>query len=292
MKKQVLDILGQLPFFKKVIYNFKISKRFKNEIELLNHQGNTSSNQPSILHFSLNKAATQHVKKLLSKIACHNHLIPIFLHDFAFHSDLPYFDSLSFEEMKKYNHVFKEKGYLYSVFGGVIENIENFNQYMVILSIRDPRDILVSLYFSTSYSHSTPSEFGNKQDDFLKKRDIAKRQNIDDFVLNEADNLLEVFEKYQEFLVDKYNIGIVKYEDMVSNYEEWLMDLSFKAGLNLSETLKNDIISENSKRKKSAEDIFQHNRKGVAGDYKEKLLPETIEKLNIKFSKVLKFYEY
>lgn len=292
MKKQILDILGQLPFFRRAIYNHRISKRFKNEIEVLNHQGNTSSNQSSILHFSLNKAATQYVKKVLSRIANENGLLPIYLHDYAFHSDLPYLDSLSFEEIKKYNHVFKEKGYLYSVFGGMIENIENFSQYKVILTIRDPRDILVSLYFSTSYSHSTPSEYGNKQDDFLNKRDIAQKQNIDDFVMYEADSLLEVFEKYQEFLVDKYKIGIVKYEDMVSNYEEWLMDLSFKAGLNLSETLKNELILENSKRKKSTENIFQHNRKGVAGDYKEKLLPESIEKLNFKFSKVLRFYGY
>ena len=76
-------------------------------------------------------------------------------------------------------------GYLYSVFGGMIEGIPSLEKYKVILVTRDPRDILVSDYYSIAYSHSVPSKTGNKYDKFMSKRNKAREYTIDDFVISD-----------------------------------------------------------------------------------------------------------
>ena len=47
--------------------------------------------------------------------------------------------------MENYKHIFKSKGYLYRVFGGMVEGIEDLENYKIVLATRDPRDILVSI---------------------------------------------------------------------------------------------------------------------------------------------------
>lgn len=292
MINRIKKLAKIMPIFRKTIYEYELSKKYKTEIGLLKSKSKVASNVASIIHFSVNKAATQHVKGVLRKVSTENGIIPVSIHDYAFVSKMAYLDHLTYEQMEEYKHVFKETGYLYSVFGGMIENIDNLNNYRVVLSVRDPRDILVSNYYSTAYSHSIPPVESNKRKEFLGKRSWALEVGIDEFVLKESDRVFRIFDKYKSNLCKHHNVGIVKYEDMIHNYQEWLMDLINKSGMKISSSLEQELIKKNTNKKPKSEDKLSHNRKGIAGDFKEKLEEDTIEKLNSKFKSVLLYFDY
>ena len=293
MKATVKLFVKKLPFIKKIQKARAFNKKFRVEIDLLKKKHFNDSETTSVIHFSINKAATQYVKGVLRKISVENGLTPVAIHDYAFFTKMPYLDDLSVKEMRQYKHIFKPQGYLYSVFGGMVNGIDDFEKYNVILSIRDPRDILVSNYYSTTLSHPVPPERSNKRQDFLQLRKWARGVGIDEYVLSESPKVYSIFNRYKNDLVIEYEkVGLVKYEDMIANYTTWLEGLAEKSGLVMSNLLNDELYKEFEKTKGRRENKFAHLRKGVVGDYKEKLREETIEQLNDQFDGILRFFGY
>lgn len=287
-------LFSHLPFVYDYYLNRKADLAHREVINLLNGNSDSNpSNQKSVLHFSINKAATLHVKGVLRRFAKENKLIPIDYNGYAFSTDLPYLDLLSHEEMEKYKHIFKPEGYLYSVLGGMVKNIDRMEDYHIILTIRDPRDILVSKYYSLGFSHAVPQKRGNKRSNFLRRRESIKKMNIDEFVLKDYPNVLSRFQDYQEKMLTLYdNVTLLRYEDMITDYRTWLTNLASGCGFSISVPLINILVEEFEKNRKHSEDKYRHIRKGVSGDYKEKLKPETIGKLNEVFYQHLKKFGY
>ena len=88
----------------------------------------------------------------------------------------------------------------------------------IILHLRDPRDVLVSLYYSEAFSHSVIKgvfDLGRKE------RNEIVEKGIDTFVLTRA---VEFNNKYAEYrcLLSRPNVVFVKYEDLVCNLSAWL----------------------------------------------------------------------
>lgn len=278
---------------KKYFRKRNLKREFPVELGLINGTHSTENTHPSIIHFSLNKAATQTTKNILKRCAEANGMVPVGIHDYAFQSNFPFLDHLSSAEMQKYHHIFKPNGYLYSVFGGMIEGIPNFEKYIVLLMIRDPRDLLVSHYYSIAYSHAVPDEHSDKHDRFLELRDAAKTKTIDEFVLAESERLYRTLERYQTLLLEKYpQTYVTHYEQMTCNFQKWLKDLLSHCRLEVSPDVFQSLVAENTRAVPSAENIQQHIRKGKAGDYQEKLKPETIAHLNRKFDPLLQIFGY
>ena len=175
------------------VSEYRRKTRFKVEKALIDRKHHTQNQNPSILHFSFNKAATQYTKKILQLCAVECGMQPVDIHGYAFDSDYPFLDHLSEAEMQDYAHLFKPKGYMYSSFGGMIVGIPEFEKYKVILMTRDPRDILVSQYFSIAFSHAIPSEDGDKHEGFIAKRKQVKNMSIDEYVIEECDRTLKIF---------------------------------------------------------------------------------------------------
>ena len=178
------------------------------------------------------------------------------------------------------------------VFGGFVENIDRLDQYKIVLSIRDPRDILVSDYYSKAFSHPVPPENSGKTDKFLEERRQAQSITIDEFALINSDKILNIYRKYTQNLLDRKNVGALKYELMINDYSLFLDKLAFHSGLELPSKLKNALINKFELNKVKKEDKNKHNRKGIAGDYKQKLENSTIEKLNLTFKDILQTYGY
>jgi len=265
--------------------------KFRVEKALLAGSHKTKSTHPSILHFSLNKAATQTVKKLLIKCGRRCGLTPALLHDYAFQHSMPYLDQLNRKQMEEYVHLFKPEGYLYSVFGGMIEGIPSINKFKVVLVVRDPRDILVSNYYSIAYSHAIPS--GEKKDSLLSRREEALASNLDEFVLKQAGQLLSSFEKYEDRLfADHPTVHIARYEDMVSDFPKWLDTLLSACFLPIPETMRSELIRSHESNRPRSEDVKKHLRKGMPGEHREKLQSGTIEKLNCIFEAPLGRFNY
>jgi hypothetical protein len=284
--------ITQLPPVRDYLKQKELYNRFTVEVDLLKGKPITASDKKSVIHFSIDKSATQYVKNVLKIVAQENNLIPVSMHDYAFRSQLPYFHELSKEQMKKYRHVFRDKGFLYSVFG-VMMYLEDLEKFNVVLSIRDPRDVLVSYYYSMSYSHTVPPEGSSKRRFFIERREAMKNMSIDEFVLKDSDRFFKIYDQYASDLISTYsNVSIVKYEDMISDYEKWLDDLLRACGMKISDELRQRIIEEFKQSKVKKEDKYKHVRKGTSGDYKAKLSQNTINILNEKFGSLLQFYGY
>ena len=52
--------------------------------------------------------------------------------------------------------------------------------YLVVLVVRDPRDVLISGYFSMAYSHGNPPKTSNKYKNFMEKRNFSRKTTIDE----------------------------------------------------------------------------------------------------------------
>ncbi len=291
IKKSVLNI----PIFGNWLRRKQLEQQFEVELALLNRQHINTCLQESIIHFSINKSATQYTKHILRQAALENGFTPVHIHDYAFQAEMPFLSGLSKAKMEKYQHIFQPKGYLYSVFGGMVQHIPGFEQYKVILTIRDPRDILVSRYYSIAYSHAMPEGDQQKRRFFLNRRQHTKSISIDEFVCQDKEwqKVLKAFEDYKSQLVDTYSgVYIAKYENMLSDFPVWLDELLKAANLPVSSKLRASIIKQHNAKIPSKEDVYKQTRKGVAGDYKGKLKPETITFLDEKLAPVLKYFDY
>lgn len=265
--------------------------KYQVEKQLLAGRHRSASSKPSVLHFSFNKAATQTVKKLLIDCAQKNGLVPALLHDYAFQHSMPFLDHLDLEGMQKYAHAFKPQGYIYTVFGGMIEGIPSLRDFKVVLVVRDPRDILVSDYFSIAYSHAIPD--GKKKEIYLGRRMEALASSLDDHVIANAPRLRSVFERYDRHLFPECpSVHVARYEDMVEHFPRWLDALLESCGLGVSSAMRQKLLDAHEARRPKSEDIQKHLRKGMPGEHREKLLPDTVEKLNAIFERPLERFGY
>jgi len=79
---------------------------------------------------------------------------------------------------------------------------------------------------------------------------------------------------------------------MVMDFDSWLTKLIEYCDLDIDRSFYQQLLQENESKKPKEEDINKHNRKGVPGDYINKLKPETIRKLDQKLEPILKLYHY
>ena len=178
----------------------------------------------------------------------------------------------------------------------------------VILHLRDPRDVLISMYYSYCYSH--PGEIPGFTG---YRRDIAER-GIDDFVLKLATsktrpvigdygtgahlwdltgNVLQRYQLYVSRLLNDPKVLLVTYEEMVTDLAGWLekvldafdIEDREKVLLRLIEYYQSDLWP-------PRENEWSHKRHVIPGDYKNRLSRETVEKLNHIFADVLQCLGY
>lgn len=287
LKSIIIQQLLKVPY----VQAWNINRHYRVERELIKGCHQAKSNHKSIIHFSVNKAATTYTSSILSRCALEKGLVPVRINKYAFSSQFPFLDHLSAQEMVRYRHIFKSTGYLYTVFGGMVEGIPNLDDYHVVLIIRDPRDVLTSEYFSIAYSHPPPRS-GDKIESFMQRRAFALRVEIDQYVVDESDRIRRIYQRYLDLLVHRPNIYITTYEDMISDFPTWLSGLIDYCDLPISARLKKEFLEEALRSRPKKETFSKHIRQVTPGDHKRKLQSETIAYLNSVFSDVLRGFNY
>jgi hypothetical protein len=156
-----------------------------------------------------------------------------------------------------------------------------------IFFVRDPRDILVSSYYSFGYSHDfSPVKRIREQQEIQREKILA--QSLDEYVLGYADGMSKNFTTlYELFCVCERSV-ILKYEDLINNYE-YLIDHLVKYIV-----MEKDIVQEIYKRSrpKQQEDLGSHRRSGQVGCFRDKLSEKNLLSLNSKLEAVLQVFEY
>lgn len=283
MFQGIKNNLRDLVLGNQFLINIFLKYKFNVEIKLIEGRHKNANSHPSIIHFSMNKAATQYTKQILRLCAEENGMVPVHINEYAYFSRFPFLTALNEEEMQGYQHIFKPEGYLYSAFGGFVPGIPDLEKYKVILMIRDPRDVLVSWYYSIGISHSIPPASSNRKEEYLRKRAMAQEMSIDEHVISESDRVFNILQNYQKYLLDHHpHVYITSYEEMTADFPVWLMNLLEAGDLELRADLREELIQKHLELKPKEEDVQKHIRKGRPGDYREKLSPETIEYLNEK----------
>jgi len=154
-----------------------------------------------------------------------------------------------------------------------------------VLVLRDPRDVLTSLYFSTAYSHAIITE------KLIRERQEALGMSIEDYVLANKDLYKKIYAGYCDTLLRQPGVLFLKYEDMVDDFPAWLMRLAAHVGLDDQAEVIAALIAEADFTVKK-EDPYAHRRQAKPGDHRNKLGPETVAVLDETFEAILNQLNY
>lgn len=174
---------------------------------------------------------------------------------------------------------------------GELENVPAFHV------IRDPRDIVVSAYFSHRYSHST-----KKWDKLIGHREQLKQATLEEGLMLELEFSRQNLQAIGRWDYSLPNVLEIKMEDLTRDPERYFFEI-FKHLDLLSESKKQDgkvtgkqlskIIQKNRFEKKSRgrlpgeEDVTSHYRKGISGDWKNYFSREHIRFFKENYNDVL-----
>ncbi|RMG92888.1 MAG: hypothetical protein D6703_00950 [Zetaproteobacteria bacterium] len=236
--------------------------------------------------FSIFKSGSTLLYNLLREICLVNEIPVIDLVSDAFEQGIRFHDIQP--DIEK---VFFPQGYLYLGFRTFFAFDLSFdlNSKRKVLLVRDPRDILVSLYFSQRYSHVLPAE-GEAAKSFIRARQRAMEMDLESFVLENVDYVREPFERYMTLDWNK-NFRLYRYEEIIFRKREWIQDLADYFDLSVSNELlrrlleKYDILPEK-------ENPQAHIRQVRPGNYKKHLRPTCIEEITASLTDILQQYGY
>jgi len=166
----------------------------------------------------------------------------------------------------------------------------DFLNHKAIVLVRDPRDCVVSAYFSFLKSHVVHADIaaGSAQS-ILSERARHQSTTIDEYCLAEMHRFVGELHGYAYFAHE--NLRIYRYEDIIFDKRNFLAGALEYMGLDVREEAfetalqKVDVIPE-------AEMPDAHIRNVTPGDYKTKLKRETIEILNAEFRESLELFGY
>jgi hypothetical protein len=187
-------------------------------------------------------------------------------------------------------------------------DIPGIEQYDVLLHLRDPRDVLVSMFYSYCYIH--PGEIPPNTG--YRKR--VAEEGIDSFVLAKAaetnarfpgdygtgghvedliGNLARRYQDYLRHLLGRPNVTLLRYEDMVTAYPKWLAQFARPFPLPERERLLEEWGTQSASWFPSrTQDVMSHVRHVTPGDFRAKLRPETVGRLDEIFRPTLEALGY
>lgn len=261
----------------------KISFQFKKERALLNGVRLSKSEHTSILFFTTQKCASRYVSEVIRALCTSAGMVAADYDAYVAMVRLPK-QKNPFSHHGTISSAFQRKGYYYGPIG-TYRDIPDLGVYKTFLQLRDPRDVLTSLYFSTVYSHALISP------KLIRRRKEAQTMGIDEYVIATAEEYLTIYNGYCDHLLGQKNVLFLKYEEMVTDFDAWLQKLSQHLALSDQEEAI-EAIRTDADFSMEQEDPYSQRRQIRPGDHRRKLKPETIKKLNKRFKPVLEKLNY
>lgn len=247
--------------------------------------GKPFSRRPSVVFVSLHKCATTFFSR---------HVLP---HSQGLtHIDHQY---LLYQNKKIGRIICRPFGYVYGVYRiheenhplneptSIILAQENLQDKQVIFLVRDPRDILVSMYYSFGFSH------GYSPNPKIREFQLARRQaiaqmTIDEYAINTAHDLNLRFSIIDSLTTTTRDHVLLRYEDMIQRFNKFFSRLTHFLPLNGH--VKSHIYD--ATRPREVEQPPAHKRSGRVGDHRSKFRPETIATINSILRDTLRTFSY
>lgn len=162
-----------------------------------------------------------------------------------------------------------------------------------LIMIRDPRDALVSEYFSIAYSHPVPaSDTGHSEvADYLEKdRARALEMGLENFVVRRAAAMTRTMLNYAPVAKDIHTT-ILKYEDYIFDKRSLISVIAQKFSWRADELVTTQILSWADVRPQE-EQPTAFIRKVTPGDHREKLNPQAISQITETLRPAMELFNY
>lgn len=170
---------------------------------------------------------------------------------------------------------------------------ELFDRSPKLLIVRDPRDALVSEYFSNAYSHPIPeptTESSGVTEMMQRQRAEALKNGLDLSVINRARELVRTTMEFGAVAKSSTTM-VLKYEDYIFNKRELIATIVKHFGWTVDESSLVNILRWADVRP-AAENPQAFIRKVTPGDHREKLRPATIVDLNRLLQSPMRLFDY
>jgi len=238
----------------------------------------------SFYAFGLHKAGSSLLVGMLSAALERRGIPYVNTSDHAFEAGMQH-DSLINPEDAYFRY-----GYGYIGFRGFPSYLKRFDlkHNKKIILIRDPRDMLVSYYFSMRYSHINPGG-GVVSAEIKRLRSEATQIPIDQYCIEKSTTFLAEFASISHLLGT--DVRLYRYENVIYMKSEWLSDMLNYLGIELPPAEIEDIAHLNDIRPER-ERLEQHIRQVAPGNYHKHLKAATINRLNEIFCHVLRKFGY
>ena len=265
----------------------------KKQKRVLNrYKPNANKSLESVIFFTTHKAASNFTDEILKQIEKNTEYT---LFDYgALVGSLA--DKLNIKDDFE-NYLNKNSEFLFSQNGEIYGpqrrplNFPNIDNYKKIFFLRDPRDVLVSAYYSFGYSHVEPDS-KNLLENFNKNRKLIQDQSIDEYVLKEVKNW--IIPMYFEYKVlresSKKECLYIKYNDFVDNTESVIDNIFKFFDFKNEELIKSLSIDANPVS--NTENNEKHKRSGKNYQWKTHLTGRTQDQLNKELNEVLDYWQF
>ena len=183
---------------------------------------------------------------------------------------------------------YKPCGYIYPLRSLVHlnENV-NINNFRILCMLRDPRDMICSLYFSTKSLHGVQP---GKEDEWQEIREELARIDVDTYVMEHAEYIKRTyFDLYQEAIsnLGYTDICYASYALMLCDYEEWVKKIAAFLDFEPADIIYKRLFNENLLKAKNRDP----RRSPRPGRYERDLKPETISYINDVFKETLEWMD-
>jgi len=296
IKNKVHDIIY---FFKtKLVYRIIKNDNFRTLIRIADSSNYLEKNKKinSVIFWTTHKCASTYISKFLDLVAKESSLKHF---DYAGHiwelgNEISLEDPFQIEQ--NCDFLYKQHGEIY----GPMRTPFDFNlrsNLNNIFFLRDPRDLIISKYYSVAYSHPVPSHNKGKKK-FLDLRYQTKKMDINDFFLKEIDDwIIPYYTKYKFMRENSKLSSVHKYEDLKENPKKTFLELTKNMKIDISEKLIDNLVKSfekpfKNKKKNKSKNIFLHTRSGEIRQFESELNNKVLSIANNKLEEIIDYWKF
>ena len=171
-----------------------------------------------------------------------------------------------------------------------------FCDFLAFHVVRDPRDIIVSAYYSHLHSHPTTQWVALRQ-----QRKLLHSINMDEGLISTMRFLTPTLNDLKRWQLGHPSILELRFEDLIADPQSFFknaflhLDMvdNAKKSILIHELVARDNFQRLSKgRKQGEEDVHSHYRKGISGDWKNHFTARHKDFFKEHFQEILEKFNY